>query len=203
MTDLPGISIAQSRKKHMRLGLPLLVVLHLSYITQLFRKLEPLLLAQSSLKGFLPAYSTPYSTPFTDTATDNGETAPTSGSAVMPIPLTTPIYAEIAQPILRPDRPALVVSSTSWTPDEDFAILLEAMEKYEQQACQLADNVRERLPKLLVIVTGKGPQRKKYMADIKKLQSDWKWVRCISLWLDADDYPILLGNCLPGPLNKI
>lgn len=55
------------------------------------------------------------------------------------------------------------------------------------------------LPKVLMVVTGKGPLKAKYMHDMDKLQSGeedgnpWEWVKCITLWLEAEDYPILLG----------
>ncbi|KAB0394219.1 hypothetical protein E2I00_005060 [Balaenoptera physalus] len=48
-----------------------------------------------------------------------------------------------------PGRPALLVSSTSWTEDEDFSILLAALEKFEQ----LIDD-GERLPPLVCVITG-------------------------------------------------
>jgi len=117
-----------------------------------------------------------------------------------PIGERIPDYTEIRMPTVRPDRPAVLVSSTSWTPDEDFGILLEALRVYELRAEELsADNTESqtgggRLPKLLVIVTGKGPLRDKYMKDIGEMQESWKWVRCISLWLEAEDYPTLLGQ---------
>ncbi|XP_070317034.1 chitobiosyldiphosphodolichol beta-mannosyltransferase isoform X3 [Odocoileus virginianus] len=46
-------------------------------------------------------------------------------------------------------RPALLVSSTSWTEDEDFSILLAALEKFEQ----LIDS-GESLPSLVCVITG-------------------------------------------------
>jgi len=107
------------------------------------------------------------------------------------------VYPRVPMPNLRTDRPALLVSSTSWTPDEDFSILLEALDLYEKRTMQLASSQSTshgRLPKLLVIVTGKGPLKEKYMEEVGKLQKSWKWVRCISLWLEPEDYPILLGS---------
>ena len=44
----------------------------------------------------------------------------------------------------------LVVSSTSSTKDEDFGILLGALEEYESEAGEL-------MPFLHVLITGKGP----------------------------------------------
>ena len=108
-----------------------------------------------------------------------------------------PSYTEIRSPTMRPDRPAILVSSTSWTPDEDFSILLEALGMYEARARELSARGKEgenSLPKLLAIVTGKGPMKKQYMEEVGKLQESWKWVRCMSLWLEAEDYPVLLGS---------
>jgi beta-1,4-mannosyltransferase len=109
-------------------------------------------------------------------------------------------------PSLRKDRPALLVSSTSWTPDEDFGILLEALKLYESRACEVNgtdhDNVhsnldhkeRQILPNVWMVITGKGPLKEQYMAEVKLLQKHWKYVRCSSLWLEAEDYPLLLGK---------
>jgi len=103
-------------------------------------------------------------------------------------------YSGTPSPSLRPDRPALLVSSTSWTPDEDFEILIDALGMYERRAEELASQkVAASLPKMLAVVTGKGPLKAKYMADVDRLQRKWKWVRFISLWLEAEDYPIFLG----------
>jgi len=103
----------------------------------------------------------------------------------------TGIITSTPTPGLRTDRPALVVSSTSWTADEDFSILIEAMEEYEKKA----EEGGGRLPKMLVIVTGKGPLRVRYMKEIieREVQQGWKWVRCRTVWLEASDYPLLLG----------
>lgn len=46
------------------------------------------------------------------------------------------------------DRPVLLLSSTSYTPDEDFMVLLEALD--------ICDKNQE-CPKIQLLVTGKGP----------------------------------------------
>ncbi|PPQ98912.1 hypothetical protein CVT24_003543 [Panaeolus cyanescens] len=176
---------------------------------ELFRKLQPNLAVHAGLRDFLPNVSAPYSTPFTHTAPVSTKTKGVAGIPLFsnqrakiaspigtPVSETVPSYSEIRLPALRPDRPALLVSSTSWTPDEDFSILLEALELYEARAVELSSDATntQTLPKVLVIVTGKGPLRDHYMQKVEKLQESWSWVRCISLWLEAEDYPTLLGS---------
>lgn len=118
---------------------------------------------------------------------------------------TTQIDNEI---FLKPNRPALVVSSTSWTPDEDFGILLEAAVMYDRRvaaALNEDDSVEEEklwmdisngkqdlYPRLLFIITGKGPERRKYEEQIKKL--NLRRVAFRTMWLSAEDYSLLLGS---------
>lgn len=137
-----------------------------------------------SLSQFLPKFNPPYSTPFT-----TSKNSPTSAAGVLPT------YANIQAPTLRDDRPALVVSSTSWTEDEDFGILKGALELYERKA---ADNPQGQLPKILMMITGKGPLRQRYMEEMAQLEKTqkWKWVRVVSAWLEAGDYPVLLGTSI-------
>uniref|UniRef100_H0WG01 Chitobiosyldiphosphodolichol beta-mannosyltransferase n=1 Tax=Otolemur garnettii TaxID=30611 RepID=H0WG01_OTOGA len=84
-------------------------------------------------------------------------------------------------------RPALLVSSTSWTEDEDFSILLEALERYEQLILD-GDN----LPSLVCVITGKGPLKDHYSHLIG--QKCFQHVQVCTPWLEAEDYPLLLGS---------
>lgn len=47
-----------------------------------------------------------------------------------------------------------------------------------------------------MVVTGKGPLRDSYMQRVIELESSekWQWVRCRSMWVEAADYPLLLGK---------
>ena len=60
-------------------------------------------------------------------------------------------------------RPPLVVCPTSWTPDEDFDLLLEALERAERQLTREAVAASPAgLPRdLAVFLTGRGPLRER------------------------------------------
>lgn len=67
--------------------------------------------------------------------------------------------------VLREDRPALLVSSTSWTVDEDFGVLLDALHKYDRAKTKEAN-----LPALVCVITGKGPEKASYMRRIEEMR---------------------------------
>ena len=87
---------------------------------------------------------------------------------------------------LRDDRPFLIISSTSWTEDEDFNILLQALEKYDVKAN------KGNLPSVMCIITGKGPLKSHYESIIAKKAMNK--VTICTLWLSAEDYPVILGS---------
>jgi len=88
---------------------------------------------------------------------------------------------------LRHDRPALIVSSTSWTEDEDFGLLLDALVEVDAASAAAPGEY----PRFVVCVTGKGPQRAAYEARIAGLALRRVHIR--TLWLEPADYPRLLG----------
>ncbi|KAI1496645.1 chitobiosyldiphosphodolichol beta-mannosyltransferase [Biscogniauxia marginata] len=88
----------------------------------------------------------------------------------------------------------LVVSSTSWTPDEDFSLLLEALVSYAREASACP---------VVAIITGRGPQKSYYQGRIRELQKSGHLpnIRVLTAWLTIEDYAKLLscadlGVCL-------
>ena len=86
----------------------------------------------------------------------------------------------------------VIVSSTSWTPDEDFSLLLDALVKYSS----LAVTTNPQLPELLVIITGKGPQREHYLREVASLERAGKleMVTIKTAWLPTRAYAMLLAS---------
>ena len=98
------------------------------------------------------------------------------------------------------------MSSTSWTPDEDFGVLLAALSAYDKKA----KTSEGKLPKVLMIVTGKGPDRAKWLKEVDALQGSktdgkdkWTHVRLLSMWLEAADYPLLLGMLIAFIFSRV
>ncbi|XP_034939473.1 chitobiosyldiphosphodolichol beta-mannosyltransferase [Chelonus insularis] len=89
---------------------------------------------------------------------------------------------------LRNPRPALIVSSTSWTEDEDFLVLFTALHEYETACCSKTST----LPDLICAITGKGPLKDFWNAIVKCKK--WKHVKIVTPWLSNEDYPKLLAS---------
>ncbi|KAF2142891.1 glycosyltransferase family 33 protein [Aplosporella prunicola CBS 121167] len=84
----------------------------------------------------------------------------------------------------------VLVSSTSWTADEDFSLLLDALAGYSG----LAGTARD-LPTVVAIITGKGPQKEHYLSKIRTMEAEKKLehVRILTAWLSMEDYASLLS----------
>lgn len=86
----------------------------------------------------------------------------------------------------RKGRPALVTSSTSWTEDEDFGLLLDAIVRLDQKLTTEQQSLR-----VIVVVTGKGPMKGMYEMKMSKLKLQNVAIKCV--WLEPADYPCLLA----------
>lgn len=124
------------------------------------------------------------------------------------IPETDPYAARILAGETR-----LLVSSTSWTPDEDFALLLDALVSYAASDSDpnsgsgsgsgSDDENSNTRPAILAIITGKGPQKAEYLSRIRALSAAGQLPRVDiqTAWFPMEDYAALLrsadlGVCL-------
>ena len=105
---------------------------------------------------------------------------------------------------MREDACRILVSSTSWTEDEDFSLLLKALIKINKK---LETNIKKsdqgffEANRLLCIITGKGPLKESFLEKYHEVKSSLTRVSVITPWLEPDDYPLLLkcadiGVCL-------
>lgn len=103
----------------------------------------------------------------------------------------------------------IIITSTSYTPDEDIYMLLEALKLYDTRKSELDSAVipnggssvpkpkKKTLPRLRVIITGKGPLKseiEEYVENKLKLSS----ISIHMPWLAAEDYPLVLGTADVG-----
>ncbi len=107
------------------------------------------------------------------------------------------ISGELVEALARGDA-KLLVSSTSWSIDEDFSMLLEALRLWSNDS---GDHPRQQAPRphLLVVVSGLGPLREQFE---RKAESEaLSGVTLRTAWLSESSYPRLLaaadlGVCL-------
>ena len=90
----------------------------------------------------------------------------------------------------------VLVSSTSWTPDEDFSLLIDALCKYSK----FATTSKPSLPPILAIITGKGPQKEMYLKKISNLEKaeHLQKVSIRTAWLSTENYAKLLASASLG-----
>jgi beta-1,4-mannosyltransferase len=99
------------------------------------------------------------------------------------------LWTKIAgEPPITGARPPIVVCPTSWGPDEDFDLLLEALERAERQ---LARAGATPAPQLVVFLTGRGPLRETFVA--RAARRHFKAIAVRTIWLEPADYPTLIG----------
>jgi len=109
----------------------------------------------------------------------------------LPLPSTFPAK-DLALP-KEERKTVLLMSCTSWTPDEDFKVLLDALEKLDQRVTANSTTGGFDFPKVAVVVTGKGPQKSMYQNKILRMRPSLTNITIDTMWLEASDYPMLLG----------
>ncbi|KAJ5156857.1 hypothetical protein N7492_009660 [Penicillium capsulatum] len=109
--------------------------------------------------------------------------------------LTTLPETDSVRTSLKSGTLRVLVSSTSWTPDEDFALLIDALLEYSELAA-----AQPHLPEVLAIITGKGPQKEMYLQRIAALEAAGKLqkVTVCTAWLSVPDYARLLASASLG-----
>mmetsp|Transcript_48416 Transcript_48416/g.152178 ORF Transcript_48416/g.152178 Transcript_48416/m.152178 type:complete len:523 (+) Transcript_48416:27-1595(+) len=156
---------------------------------ELLRRLRPALVAPGGapLWEEKPPSSSPRSSPW-----DAGGTPWTS------------LDSGTGQVRARPDAPALLVSSTSWSADEDFGVLLDALLLLDASLSSAPPACGG--PRVLVAITGKGPLKQHYERRVAGLAL--RRIGIATLWLEPADYPVLLGCadlgvCLHGSTSGL
>lgn len=107
-----------------------------------------------------------------------------------PLDVAAALWARLSQQWqLGPHRLPLVVAPTSWTPDEDFDLLLDALERTERTLAAAATAPAG--PQLLVVLTGRGQLREAFEHRLARRRFSCLAVR--TAWLEPADYPTLIG----------
>jgi beta-1,4-mannosyltransferase len=88
-------------------------------------------------------------------------------------------------------RIPLVVAPTSWTLDEDFDLLLEALERAERTLVAKRGKADGSSPDLALLLTGRGEMKSTFEHRLSR--RDFKRLAVRTTWLEPADYPTLVG----------
>src|SRR6185503_11141458 len=86
-----------------------------------------------------------------------------------------------------------VVCPTSWTEDEDFDVIIDAVVRLEHRIRGWEAASRDRrFPDLVVLVTGDGERRAEFERRFAGLPA--RRIQLRARWLEPDDYPRVVGS---------
>jgi beta-1,4-mannosyltransferase len=87
----------------------------------------------------------------------------------------------------------LVVCPTSWTEDEDFDLIIDAVVRLEEKirGWEAADPSR-RFPNIVILVTGDGERRAQFERRFAGLPA--RRIHLRARWLEPEDYPRVVGS---------
>lgn len=88
-------------------------------------------------------------------------------------------------------RVPLVVCPSSWSPEEDLDLLLEALERTERRLVAERGPAQPGATDLVVLMTGRGPLRAAFEARATRRTFTRLAVRTV--WLEPADYPVAIG----------
>ena len=86
-----------------------------------------------------------------------------------------------------------IVCPTSWTEDEDFDVIIDAVLRLEERirGWEAADHTR-RFPDLVILVTGDGARRAEFERRFAGLPA--RRIQLRTRWLEPEDYPRVVGS---------
>lgn len=109
---------------------------------------------------------------------------------------------------VRSDAAAVLISATSWTEDEDFELLYQALQDLDRalgdvpmhgdtassHAVLTGKRSPRAAPRVLVVITGKGPLKATYAERFAALEHDELTRVAIRMpWLEPEDYPTMMS----------
>jgi beta-1,4-mannosyltransferase len=94
---------------------------------------------------------------------------------------------------IRANTVGFIVCPTSWTEDEDFDVVIEAVMRLEERIRGWeAGNSSRRFPELVILVTGDGARRAEFERRFAGLPA--RRIQLRARFLEPDDYPRVVGS---------